>query len=71
MAPEPISTAHIIKSLPSVCLSVRLPPPPTVARQRLVKHVPTAPNKEELFLIPFYLQAVQIHSANGIKLLEA
>jgi hypothetical protein len=23
------------------------------------------------FLIPFYLQAVQIHSANGVKLLEA
>jgi hypothetical protein len=25
----------------------------------------------EFFLIPFYLQAVQIHSANGVKLLEA
>jgi hypothetical protein len=26
----------------------------------------------EIFcLIPFYLQAVQIHSANGVKLLEA
>jgi hypothetical protein len=24
-----------------------------------------------IFLIPFYLQAVQIHSANGVKLLEA
>jgi hypothetical protein len=23
------------------------------------------------YLIPFYLQAVQIHSANGVKLLEA
>jgi hypothetical protein len=26
---------------------------------------------KEFFLIPFYLQAVQIHSANGVKLLEA
>jgi hypothetical protein len=25
----------------------------------------------EVFLIPFYLQAVQIHLANGVKLLEA
>jgi hypothetical protein len=25
----------------------------------------------EIFLIPFYLQAVQIHSANGGKLREA
>jgi hypothetical protein len=25
----------------------------------------------QIFLIPFYLQAVQIHSANGVKLLEA
>jgi hypothetical protein len=24
-----------------------------------------------IFLIPFYLQAVQIHPANGVKLLEA
>jgi hypothetical protein len=24
-----------------------------------------------IFLIPFYLQAVQIHSANGVKLIEA
>jgi hypothetical protein len=24
-----------------------------------------------IFLIPFYLQAVQIHSANDVKLLEA
>jgi hypothetical protein len=24
-----------------------------------------------IFLIPFYLQGVQIHSANGVKLLEA
>jgi hypothetical protein len=24
-----------------------------------------------IFLIPFYLQDVQIHSANGVKLLEA
>jgi hypothetical protein len=24
----------------------------------------------KLFLIPFYLQAVQIHSANGVKLLR-
>jgi hypothetical protein len=23
------------------------------------------------FFIPFYLQAVQVHSANGVKLLEA
>jgi hypothetical protein len=26
---------------------------------------------ESIFLIPFYLQAIQIHSANGVKLLEA
>jgi hypothetical protein len=26
---------------------------------------------KEIFLIPFYLLAVQIHSANGVKLLEA
>jgi hypothetical protein len=26
---------------------------------------------KSFFLIPFYLQAVQIHSANGVKLLEA
>jgi hypothetical protein len=25
----------------------------------------------DIFLISFYLQAVQIHSANGVKLLEA
>jgi hypothetical protein len=25
----------------------------------------------DFFKIPFYLQAVQIHSANGVKLLEA
>jgi hypothetical protein len=25
----------------------------------------------ESFLIPFYLQTLQIHSANGVKLLEA
>jgi hypothetical protein len=30
------------------------------------------PSDEEIFfLIPFYLQAEQIHSANGVKLLEA
>jgi hypothetical protein len=27
--------------------------------------------KEQFFLIPIYLQAVQIHLANGVKLLEA
>jgi hypothetical protein len=27
--------------------------------------------RPEFFLIPFYLQAVQIHLANGVKLLEA
>jgi hypothetical protein len=38
-----------------------------VARQRIGKHVLAA---KIICLIPFYMQAVQIHSANGVKLLE-
>jgi hypothetical protein len=53
-----------------------------VAMQRLVYFISMVPHKRNntrvvttmeinFFLIPFYLQAVQIHSANGVKLLEA
>jgi sorbitol-specific phosphotransferase system component IIBC len=53
--------------------------PHIVARKHLGKIVTTAKNTLSnnmiivfvLFLIPFYLQAVQIHSANGVKLLES
>jgi hypothetical protein len=40
MAPEPISTAYFINPLPSVCVSMCIPP--IVARQRLGKNVTAA-----------------------------
>jgi hypothetical protein len=38
-----------------------------VARQRLGKHVLAATNIH-FFVIPFYLQSVQVHSANCVKM---
>jgi hypothetical protein len=52
----------------------------SVAMQRLVDFIPWGGDDvggshssyvPVFFSIPFYLQAVQIHSANGVKLLEA
>jgi hypothetical protein len=60
------------KSFPSVCVCMCIHP--KVVGQRLGRNVTVETythEKLEIFLIPFYLQAVQIHSANGVKLLEA
>jgi hypothetical protein len=35
------------------------------------RNLPAYSIEPQYFLIPFYLQAVQIHSANGVQLLEA